>query len=444
MGSRICGLVVALLLGAGGAVASDKPGLADLLPLLPDAAETTHGAPVFGYVDLQAVAEAAGLRAPDSEASFAALEEAERKTWLDAMARVAAGPPDVVTYPAGIGRRQVTSLEALGVDWFGIHSTMTFWQPPGTVTVLAGGAGFPDPAAVGRALAARDFEERKVEGFDVWHRLEDNKLAVAQKDDRAEGDFLIGAIPRASRVALGDGILVHAANWPAIEAVAATEAGLDPPSPAASLSLSLLAAIEGATGGATLLQANAFMLRDVGAAEDPGGILSEFLQAPTAEAIRKAIAPAEPGPRLPLYPLAFIADMEAGADQLAVIALPYPDRDSAEAAAIVVAERLAAWTPAGGGAPLVDQIRGRVERRVVERDDVAGATFATFIASIEAGDRERQAVAAFAKTVGGAVAIVVLRSPARDEAGTPASAGAAFRSIIAAIYGRAFTPLAAP
>ena len=151
-----------------------------------------------------------------------------------------------------------------------------------------------------------------------------------------------------------------------------------------------------------------------------------------------------PGPRLPLYPLAFIADMQDGTDQLAVIALPYPDRESAEAAASVVAERLAVWAPGSGGAPMVDQIHGRVEHRVVERDDIAGATFATFIAAIEAGDREREAVAAFAKTVGGAVAIVVVRAPMQDESGAPIIAGAAFRAFVSAIYSRAFTPLAAP
>jgi len=443
MRTHIAAFIVAAVLAGSPARADDGAGLAALLSLVPDRAETTHSVPVFGYVDLKAVAVAAGVGFPGSEADFAAMAERDRKAWIEAMVRVSAGPPDVVAYPAGIGRRAVTSGEALGIDWFDIDSAMTFWQPPSTVTAIAGGSGFPDASAVGRALAARGFEQRQAGGFAVWHRLEDYKLALGQKDDAAAGDFLLGVIPRASRVALGDGVVVHATNWPAIEAVAETEAGTAPLSPVATLTRGLLAATASGTG-AVLLQANAFMLRDVGVAGDPGGILSQLLDAPSAEAIQKAIAPAEPGPLLPLYPLAFIADMQDGTDQLAVIALPYPDPVSAGAAAAVVAERLASWVPGSGGEPLVEQLDATVEHRVVERDDIAGATFATFIASIEAGDRERQAVAALSDTVGGAAAIVTLRVPMRADSATPVPAGAAFRAILSAIYSRAFTPLAAP
>jgi hypothetical protein len=115
---------------------------------------------------------------------------------------------------------------------------------------------------------------------------------------------------------------------------------------------------------------------------------------------------------------------------------------SAEEAAIVVADRLAAWAP-NGGPPLVDAVRGTVEHHVVERDDIARATFATFIASIEGGEESRKAMAAVAETTGGAAAVIVLRYPKADPA-EPVQAAAAFRAFIAAIYKRAFTPLAAP
>jgi hypothetical protein len=437
--------VAALLAVLSGPVAAGEgPGLPALLRLLPDASETTTSAPVFGYVDLAAIAAAAGVEPPGSDAEFAALDDARRAAWIDAMRRIQSGPTEVLGYPMGIGQRAVGSVEALGINWFEIDAAMTFWQPPSTVTVIAGGAGFADPAKIGAALTARGFSERQLDGFAVWHRLDDNAMALGQKDDLAEGDFLVGRLPRASRVAVKDGIVVHASNWPAIGVVAATESGKAAGSPAGRLSAAILGGIEEATG-ARLLQATAFMLRDIGSAEDPGGIFSQFITAPSfdLESLRKAIEPEMPGPRLPLYPLALIADMQDGADQLAVIALPFPDRESADEAATVLADRLLAWSPGDGTAPLLDQVRGTIEKRVVERDDVAGATFATFISTIAAGEEERKVVSALADAAGGAIAIVAVRYPSAA-AGDAVKAGAVFRIWMAGIYRRAFTPLAAP
>jgi hypothetical protein len=442
---RNCALTLALFAALSGpAPAAEAPELSALLRLLPDVSETTASAAVFGYVDLAAIAATAGVSTPASDADFAALDDDRRKAWVDAMRRIQAGPPDVIGYPAGIGRRVAGSVEALGINWFDIGAAMTFWQPPSTITVLAGPTGFADPAEVGAALTARGFAERQLDGFAVWHRLDDNAMALGQKDDLAEGDFLLGRLPRASRVAVKGGIVVHTSNWPALGMVAATEAGKKPPSPAGTLSAAILRGVEQATG-ARLLQATALMLRDIGSAEDPGGLLSQFVTAPSfdLEGLRKAIDPGMPGPRLPLYPLAFLADMQDGADQLAVIALPYPDRESADEAAIVLADRLLAWSPGEGTAPLLGQVQGAIEKHVVERDDIAGATFATFIATIAAGEEERRAVSALAETTGGAIAIVAVRYPMAgiDDA---AQAGAVFRTWMAGIYRRAFTPLAAP
>ena len=434
-------LVAAL---AGPAVAGDAPDLAALLRVLPDTGETTASAPVFGFVDLDAITRAAGVDSPASDADFAALDESRRKAWVDALRRIQAGPPDVLSYPIGIGQRAVGSVEALGINWFDIDVAMTFGQPPSTVTVIAGGAGFADTDRIGAALTARGFAERRLDGFAVWHHLDDNAVALGQKDNLAEGDFLLGRLPRASRVAVKDGIVVHANNWPALAAVAVTAAGKAAASPAAVLSAAILAGVEDETG-ATLLQATALMLRDVGSAEDPGGFFSQFTTSPAfdLDALRKAIEPEVPGPRLPLYPLAFLADMQDGVDQLAVIALPYPDRESADAAAVVLAERLHAWSPGEGMASLLDQVRGSIETRVVERDDIAGATFATFIATIAAGVEERKSVSVLAEATGGAIAIVAVRYPMAG-ADDPAQAGAVFRTWMAGIYRRTFTPLAAP
>lgn len=434
-------LVAAL---AGPAAAGDRPDLAALLRLLPDTGATTASAPVFGYVDLGAIAAAAGVVPPSSDAEFDSLDGERRGAWIDALRRIQAGPPEVLGYPIGIGLRAAGSVEALGINWFDIDAAMTFWQPPDTVTVVAGGAGFAQPGRIGAALAARGFAERQLEGFAVWHHLDDNAMALGQKDDLAEGDFLLGRLPRASRVAVKDGLVVHTNNWPTLAAVAATAAGKVAASPVAVLSAAILAGIEDETGAA-LLQATALMLRDVGSAEDPGAFFSQFTTSPSfdLDALRKAIGPEAAGPRLPLYPLAFLADMQDGADQLAVIALPYPDRESADAAATVLAERLRAWSPGEGTASLLDQVQGSIEKRVVERDDIAGATFATFIAMIAAGAEERKSVSVLAEATGGAIAIVAVRHPMAGADGS-AQAGAVFRTWMAGIYRRTFTPLAAP
>ncbi|MCB1500423.1 MAG: hypothetical protein KDK07_11655 [Bauldia sp.] len=437
--SAIIALAVAFATPAGAAA---DTLLDELLVLIPDARETTRSGPVFSYVDVRAVEQAGGVATPDSEDAFADLPRDAQKQWLAAMGRVMVGPPDVLTYPAGIGRRPVTSREALGIDWFGIDAAMTFWAPPSLVTVIAGAPDFDNPAVVGAALAARGFEVREVGGFDVWHRFDDDQMMLGLDDRLAEGDFLLGNIPRAGRVAVRPEMMVHATNWPAIEAVAATNAGESPVSPAASLSRTILD-IAAETTGAQLLQATALMLRDVGSADDPGIRMADLFGAPTVEQLRAAIAAPTPGPRLPLYPLAVIADMQAGGDQLAVIGLPFPDRESADTAAVVLADRLADWRPEESAPPLVETVGGGIETAVIDGEGIAAVTLATFVASIEGGEAEKRAVDALPGVSGGSVVIATLRYP-MPPGDRPAAGGAAFRAWINGVHRRTFTPLAAP
>lgn len=448
MGKRAKGIWLAAVLALGLAApasADDAAGLffPGLVNLLPDTPETSHSVPVFGYLDLKALAKASGLRVPASEDEYRTFSKAERLAWSEAMRRVSVGPADVIAYPVLIGPRVSSAHDALGIDWFGIEAAITFWQPPSIVTAIVGEPEFADPEKMDAALSARGFERDGFDGFAVWHKLDDNALALGDKDPLTSGDFLMGRIPRASRIAVTDGMVVHTTNWPALRAVTSTVSGAMPASPVARLSMMLRETAE-ATTDAALLQATAFMLRDIGAAQDPATALSHLLGGPgmDVDAIRKAIAPPESGPRLPLYPMALLADMQAGQDQFAVIALPYPDKASAVAAAEVVAERLATWTPRPDGLSLLEQIGGSVESHVVERDDIAGATFATFIASLEAGVEERSAVEALADLSGGAVAVIVVRYPVTEA--KPGAAGAAFRAFVGGVFQRGFTPLAAP
>ena len=429
-GVRAAIIAVAVILAAP-ARAGDMP-VDRLLSLIPDAPATTRSGPVFSYVDLRAIEEAGGVAAPESEDAFAAMPREAQRHWFDAMSRVMSGPPDLLAYPAGIGRRPVTSVEALGIDWFGIDTAMTFWAPPSLVTMIAGTPDLDDPAVVGAALAARDFAVREVGGFDVWHRFEDNQMVPGLDDRLAEADFLLGRLPRAGRVAVRPGLVVHAINWPAIEAVAATAAGEAPISPAAKLSRTILD-IAAETTGARLLQATALMLRDVGSADDPGIRMADLFSAPSMSQLLAAIAPLTPGPRLPLYPLAVIADMQDGEDQLAVIGLPFPDRASADAAAAVLAERLAGWRPDDAAPPLVETVSGTIETAVIDGEGIAAATLATFVAAIEGGEAEKRAVDALPGVTGGSVVIATLRYPTPPADG-PVAGGAAFRAWMNGIH----------
>ncbi len=74
---RIC-LVAVLALGVvAPAFADDKAGVffPGLVNLLPDTAETTHSAPVFGYLDFKALASASGVRVPGSEGEYRTFSE---------------------------------------------------------------------------------------------------------------------------------------------------------------------------------------------------------------------------------------------------------------------------------------------------------------------------------------------------------------------------------
>jgi hypothetical protein len=208
--------------------------------------------------------------------------------------------------------------------------------------------------------------------------------------------------------------------------------------------------VDGADG--TVLQAFAMALPDVGlnvggldafeATLAPGDLAD--IEKRLADIAKKPLV-TEKGSPLAAYPLVLFADMQAGTDQVAVIALPYVERADAETAATVVANRLRQWQPIDAKRPAVDAIGGRVESKVVEIAGLGAAVSRTFVSLFAAVGEEpglRQIHAGTAATGGGAVALIVVRYPLPLT--DSVEQGAMFVTWLEAILDRDLKPLAVP
>jgi hypothetical protein len=185
------------------------------------------------------------------------------------------------------------------------------------------------------------------------------------------------------------------------------------------------------------------------------GILDGFsamLDAGNLDDVEKAMRDAEKNalvrekaPPLAPYPLVLLADMQTGNEQVAVIALPYAERADAEAAAAVVANRLLQWQPYKAERPLVDEIGGKVESKVVEVARLGAAvsrTFVSLVASVGDAPWVKLIAPLAAGSEGGAVALVIVRYPLpQTDAVEP---GKVLASWVNAVYDRDLKPLAVP
>src|SRR4029078_8844526 len=90
----------------------------------------------------------------------------------------------------------------------------------------------------------------------------------------------------------------------------------------------------------------------------------------------------EKAPPLAPYPLVLLADMPTGNEHVVFMALPYAERAEAEAAAGVVANRLRQWQPYKAARPLVDEVVGKVESKVVGDAGVGAAVSRTFVSLV--------------------------------------------------------------
>ncbi len=455
----VCGfLVMTAAALAGVAAQADERPVLDLIALLPEDPMTYRSVPLFSYVDFRAVEAAAGVATSQSEASFADLPEAERMAWYDSLKRITIGPPSIIQYAARVGFHEKTSYDGTGPDWFAVDRAMAAWQaPPHGVTILGGDEDMTDPEGFDFALSPRGFVNEEIDGVSVWHRFADNAIASALKDEAIEGDIFDDGLMTSLRLAVLPGRLIGSRSWPDLRAVLSVATGAAKPAAAADLlrpMVDALGAIEGGDG--PLVQAMAFTLTDVGLANTGADLIAGALSAGgnvDLDALAAELQAAPSGPPLPPYPLVLFADIAAGTDQINIVALPYPDRATAEAAAGVLADRLRTWQPGKFEEPVLDVIGGTVSTAVVDDERVAPAAAGTFrgvvLAAAAANGTQPDGAAAEpteavpAVPPGGAVALIAIRYPL-PAAGSGTMPTAFFSLALMAIYQRDFAPLAVP
>lgn len=316
--SLLIALLLALLPGAS-ALAQDDPPSSPLLALLAgvpeDALPADSGWATVRYADYAALYEAEGIAALRDAGDLDALMNDVPLPGM--LMRLIAGPEALNYLLTSTGQM----AGAVGFEWLlDVDRSLEFGGPPDVGLLLSGDL---DAAAIGAALQARDFSQADVSGVTVWHRFDDLAVSIA---DRDPADPFGGHLGAAARIALLPGALANARSWPLINSIIGAAQGAQPSLADDAAYRALAGAITAPDG--LLIQALFFDGAALGAvAGDPASL-------------GVALPAADLGP-LPPYALAVLADRQEGNDQVHLIGLVYPDAPTAQAAAEVLAGRIA-------------------------------------------------------------------------------------------------------
>ena len=391
---------------ADGPYAGSRQAVMDLLALVPDTPAGRSGAPLISYVDIEATIEAAYADVmPDLRFATLAFDD-----MFPGMLRINSGPHTYLQYLPMVGGEMP---DLLGIEIQDVRRGLEFGQPPAWGTILGLDPAGDHAEAIAAALNARDFERRQIGDVTVWHRLEDGEMDIV---NRNPGDPFGGHLGQSARIAMLPPALVGSPVWPVAEGMAAAAGE--------GRSLSddpvVAAAIEAVTAPATdgaLLQVQLINVDDAVAAATPMIDLIQDGQVgdPGTE------LPPGPAGTLPPYLMVAIADVFAVDRDEAIVALVYPERDAAEAAAGVLADRFHAFRPASSPdawSNRLDNVGGSITSDVVE---TGGGRFA--------------------------VALTRISSPAvfptdEHDGGMPAHGGMMFRFLVQAFLRGELTPLA--
>ncbi|MBP8973015.1 MAG: hypothetical protein KBH93_04000 [Anaerolineae bacterium] len=391
--SLFLALLLVLLPGASALAQDDLPPspLLAMLAGVPEGAIPADGGwATVRYTDYAALYESEGIT---KLRDFGNLDLLMTAVPLPAMlTRLAAGPEALSYVFPSAGQMAGT----VGFEWLlDVDRSLEFGDPPGVGLLLGGEF---DTEAIGAALQARDFSQADVSGVTVWHRFDDLAISAA---DRDTADPFGGHLGAAARIALLPDMLANARSWPLINGIIGAAQG-NLPSLADDPAYRALAGAITAPDG-LLIQALFFSGEALQAAGDPAQL-------------GLAMPAADLGP-LPPYALAVLADRQEGNDQVHLIGLVYADAPTAQAAADVLATRIADF-------------------RLSTRPDIVLAE--EFGATVSASVIEREAD-------GLAVALVEARYPLpaerSDAGGHFLSAGRLYSLWVQAIMRREFTPL---
>ena len=315
--SLLIALLLALLPGAS-ALAQDDPPSSPLLALLAgvpaDALPAASGWATVRYADYAALYEAEGIAALRDAGDLDALMTDVPLPGM--LMRLIAGPEALNYLLTSTGQMAGT----VGFEWLlDVDRSLEFGDPPDVGLLLGGDL---DAAAIGAALQARDFSQADVSGVTVWHRFDDLTVSIA---DRDPADPFGGHLGAAARIALLPGALANARSWPLINGIIGSAQGAQPSLADDPAYRALAGAITAPDG--LLIQALFFT--------------GEALQVPGDPASLGVAPPAADLGPLPSYALAVLADRQEGNDQVHLIGLVTTDAPAAQAAAEVLAGRLA-------------------------------------------------------------------------------------------------------
>ena len=432
------------------------PEFLDLVRLIPASERTWSAWRVFSYVDFRAVEGAAGLPHPDSEIDlgdgateiFAHWPTDRRDAWLTNLRRVTAGPRDLMLYAQVMGTTDEAMAYTTGLDFFAVDRAIEFWDDPG-VQVLAGVGPIADPQDLRYEsdLGVRGFALTDLGGVPVWHRFADNTVTFMLTDEGAPSDPFDADMMRSVRLAFLPDVTIATAQWPDLEAVLERYRASEPATDVAMLMEAMVSAaltLEGVDR--RVVQATAMPMVELAFAPGPIELMVEEMLQPggsmpdSAELQQMADAAAPEGPALPLYPLALFLDLQAGDDQVAAIALPYPDLPTAATAADALAQRLSLWVPDGAAEPFLS--RTAIETVAVDAPGIGSAIVGAFFGQVDASEADKVAQAMQdAGGLGGAVAVAGVRypMPSGADAALPGEVWYAWQE---SILRRDFSPLA--
>lgn len=202
---RLFLLGMVILSGTGISAAQIAPDpLLEILARSPSALMGDKG--MFSYLNFRALEEAQKYVRPLTWSTFS--EGKPDADWRTMMMRVRAGG-EFLTYAAVLGPAMPTTV---GFDWFDIQQAAEIGTPP-MVGMLFGGIFGPD--AMDKALKSRGFEAQAREGITVWHRFEDNKLSVK---DREPGDPFGGNLGISARIGYFPLHIANGRSWAVFDA----------------------------------------------------------------------------------------------------------------------------------------------------------------------------------------------------------------------------------
>jgi hypothetical protein len=301
------------------------------------------------------------------------------------------------------------------------------------------------------SLTARGYALTELGDVPVWHRFDDDAIAYELSDDARYADPFHAEMMRAARFAVLGDLVIGTANWPDLRETLSASLAADNEADATHSSLAVLVeamtdAAQQAPNAGPVIQAVAVPLQSM--VRVPNGpadqAFRQLVESSGAENLLDVVPESEAGsapddPRLPIYPLALIVDMQAGGDQLATIALPFAERAAAQRATSVLTERLRGWEPTPQMGLFLPALGGSVESAVVDAPGLVQALAEAFAAQLGVEAEEVGAVGDDPNA--GAIAVVSVRYGMPEPGPDTAYPGWGFRIFWGGLMNGALSPL---